>query len=182
MATDYAWVYGHTLTLKETADAARALHDDGLVKARLIGAWGEDVIRADVTIRPRGRDVVDQYDGDVAAWRASRSGSQSTISIGHNEGPIAVGDDGSNVQASVSTGIDPEALAQLVDALVAARGALGLDVGDAREYEHNLAELQHGDPGRARGALTWFGRLGTAIGTNALGTILGTQALAMLGS
>lgn len=182
MATDYAWVYGHTLTLEETADAARALHDDGLVKARLIGAWGEDVIRADVTILPRGREVVDEYDGDVAAWRASRNRPQSTISIEHNAGAIAVGGDGSTVHASVSMGIDAEALAQLVEALAAARGALGLDGNDARAYEDNLVDLQRDDPGRVRRALAWFGQLGTAIGANALGTILGAQALALLGS
>jgi len=175
-----AWVDGHTLTLEEAAEAAKALHDDGLVKARIMGSWQADVVRADVTILPRGKDVIDEYGGDPVAWRVAQARDRASVNIEHNAGAIAIGGHGANVSASVTNGIDPDRLASLVEALTAARGALSLAGAEEDEYETNLADLESGEPSRVTRALRWFGRLGRDISTNALGGILAGQALGLL--
>ena len=182
LSSDYAWVDGLVLDLTQAAEAAAALHSDGLVKANMTRAWGADVVRADVTILSAGRSVIDEFNGDVASWRASRARSTASVNIEHNSGAIAFGGDGASVHAAVTAGVDPEGLRQLVEALRAAHQALVLGDEDMREYDANLRELQVDDPGRVRRALRWFGRLGTDIGTNALGGMLGAQALALLGT
>jgi len=181
LVSDDAWVDGHTLTLEEVAEAAKALHDDGLVKARIMGSWQADVVRAEVTILPSGKDVVDEFGGDPVAWRAAQARDRASVNIEHNNGAIAIGSHGANVSASVTNGVDPDKLAALVEALTAARGTLSLTGADEDEYETNLAELESGEPGRVTRALRWFGQLGRDISTNALGGILAGQALTLLG-
>ena len=177
---DYAWIDGVTLTLAQAAEAAQALHEYGLIKARVTRAWGAGVVRADVELMPRGREVIDEYNGDVATWRASMARRDAVVNIAHNSGAVAIGGDGSTVGASVTNGIDADAVGRLVEALVAARGTLGLMAEDEVEYDNHLEDLQHGEPGRVVRALRWFGRLGRDISANALGGMLAAQAIGLV--
>ncbi|NKY38015.1 hypothetical protein [Cellulomonas septica] len=180
LESDFAWIDGLTLTLEQAAEAARALHEEGLIKARIIGAWGAEVVRADVEILPLGREVVDEHNGDPTAWRARLAKHNALVNIQHNAGSIAIGGHGSTVNAKVTNEIDSDKLGQLVEALVAARGTLALAAQDQDDYDSNLEDLQSGEPSRVQRALTWFGRLGRDIGTNALGGMLAGQALGLL--
>ncbi|MBO3100917.1 hypothetical protein [Cellulomonas fengjieae] len=178
--TDYAWVDGVSLTFENFAEAAEILDQERLVTAKFVRAWGAGVVRADVTIQPLGRTVRDQYNGDIAAWRAAtRADLGPTVNIVHNTGAVAVGGAGSMVTASVQ-GFDAAAMAQLVEALLHGRAAIDLSPDDAATYDANVEELRTGDPSRIRRALQWFGGLGRDISTNALGSALGGMAMALL--
>lgn len=180
--TPYAWVDGATLTFEQAAEAAAALHQDGLVKANVITAWGGDVVRADVTILPAGRVCIDDYDADVQAYRASRSeaGSQ-TVHISQHAGSIAVGGHGSTVAATFE-GLDAQALRQLAEALLSARTVLGLGPEAAADLDEHAAALREAsDVGRVRQALQWISAFATSASAGALGGVLGAQALRLLG-
>ncbi|NTW39976.1 MAG: hypothetical protein HGA44_08800 [Cellulomonadaceae bacterium] len=180
LGSEYAWIDGTTLTLEQAAEAAQALHQDGLIKAHLLRAWGADVVRADIEMLPPGRVVIDEYNGDPVTWRASIARRDTLVNIEHNSGAVAIGSNRAVVNANVTHGIDAEALGRLVEALVAARGTLGLAADVDERYDANLGDLMTGDPGRVERALRWFGRLGRDIGANALGGILAAQALALI--
>lgn len=181
LASEYSWFDGTAPSFEQVAEAVVALHGEGLVKANVTTAWGGDVVRADVYILPAGRDVIDDFDGDVRAWRRSQATPPQTVTIHSNHGAVAVGNNNSTVTAT-SNGLNADGVAALVEALAAARDVLGLSANDEIEYTANLAILRDSDePGRVRRAVAWFARLGTDVGANALGTILAAQAAGLLG-
>lgn len=179
--TPYAWVDGATLTFEQAAEAAAALHQEGLVKANVITAWGGDVVRADVSILPAGRACIDDYGADVQAYRASRGGTSSqTVHINQGAGSIAVGGHGSTVAATYG-GLDEPALRQFAEALLSARAVLRLGPdADADLEEHAAALREASDVGRVRRALQWVAEFATTASAGALGSVLGAQALQLL--
>lgn len=102
---------GDPFTEKELDDAAGHLKDRGLLKA--IGSAERAVLRAEITVE--GEDVVENYDGSLAAWgNAQRSGGQQFVT--HFNAPVSgqVGI-GENVTQTQHQGFDADTLLRLVE-------------------------------------------------------------------
>lgn len=181
--SEYAWADGMQVTFEEAAEAVLELHEDGLVEASITSALGRPVVRADVQIRPEGKTCVDDYAGDVIAYRNARSQGRDggqTVNIHHNVGAIAVAAHGSTA-ISRFEGMDVAAIRQLGEALDSAQGLLNLPTELEEQLEEQAAALRVAeDPGRVRVALRWVADLATQTTAGGLGAVLGHQALQLL--
>lgn len=179
----YGTVDGAELTFKEAAAAGQALHDQGLVKAQVIGAWGVDVARMDLTVLPAGQTCIDDFDGDVQAYLGSREppGAGQTVHITQHTGAISVGGHGSTPNAHYQ-GVDTEAVRHLAQALADAhaRGLLSLSPELEGELDEQVAALRTDDPGAVRAGLRWVANLATQTAAGAFGGVLSQQALQLL--
>lgn len=118
-----ATVEGQLATETEVIRTVKNLTAYGLLTGVPV-AEVDYLLRLDLT--PEGRVVVDDFEGKVGAWQASRGGDHS-VRVGH---AVNVAAYSSNV-TQISTGIDTNALRAAVQAVVEALPALTL--GDRQE-------------------------------------------------
>lgn len=175
--SNHGWFEGDWFDWEETTAAAAHLTDAGLLRSSPTQSQGTSR-RVDVAITDEGRECIENYDGDPAAYLAAQRQTTPTVTVegSGNALSFALGD--RSTASATATTINAKARL-LADALTEALPGLSLD--DEGEADEHLADLRSDDDGKRGKALRWVGRLANDTSTSATGQVLGEVAMNLLG-
>lgn len=178
LPSNYGWFEGVRFEWEEVTAAAGHLAEADLIRNSPTREWGGQVVILDVAISDKGRECIDDYGGDPAAYRAAQQRTAPTVHVEGSGNALSLALGAQSSATTTSTTVDAEAARLLAAALAEALPGLHLDDPEAAKH---LEDLQGDDEGRKRKALRWFGGLATNTSASAIGQVLGGVALSLGG-